>query len=184
VRFAIARLLVVLTVAVGGCGNDEPDRASGTPSRSTATQPTSVPLAEYIERADAICKRHRARATRQVRRDRRMMMLRGRLRPEDLLALNWTFNNMSLTVDDELRALPRPDDRADETLAYADAFEASARAGDDAGEAYLEGRRRQSQKLLKRSKRQASQAARLAQEIGFMECGSPASRVTRSGQPS
>jgi hypothetical protein len=108
VRVLVPGLLVL--AAAGGCGED------------------TIPLADYVKRANAICRDNNTRGRAELERVRNRLEADGELDVEELPELNRKALESLRPGLDRLAELPPPDEQQD----VAEAYERASREANDA----------------------------------------------------
>jgi hypothetical protein len=85
-----------LLVLVAGCGEEEP-----------------IPLSEYRDRANAICRENNTEGRAEVNQLRERLEAGGELEPDDLAELNGKVLELLREGHDRLADIPPPDEKAD-----------------------------------------------------------------------
>jgi hypothetical protein len=101
---------LLFLAAAGGCGED------------------TIPLADYVERANAICRDNNTRGRAELERLRNRLEADGELDSEELPELNRKALEILRPGLDRLAALPPPDEQQD----VAEAYERASREANDA----------------------------------------------------
>lgn len=149
-RVQVAGLLVLVTV--GGCGED------------------TIPLADYVERANAICRDNNTRGRAELERFRNRLEADGELDSEELPELNRKALEILRPGLDRLAELPPPDEQQD----IAERYERASREANDAFadviEAQENGDTERFRDAKARNTMHTQQAREAAAELGLDDC--------------
>jgi hypothetical protein len=177
---ALPVTLAVLLAGCGGGGEKTAATATATPpaaARGSASQ--TIPLDEYLRRADALCKDLRETQRPRLRRMQRRLARDGRFSTRDVMRLNEAGYERSKSLDEKLRTIPEPDAKARLVQDYIDTVRDSLLALGDAVRSYQQGDRKATAEMLARNRQNAIESARIAARIGFRECGTEFSTNAR-----
>jgi hypothetical protein len=150
VRLLVSGLLT-LTVAAG-CGED------------------TIPLAEYVERANAICRDNNTRGRAEIDRFRKQLEADGELEPDEIAELNRKTLEIARPGLDRLTALPPPEEREDTAEAYERASREANEAVEDVIDAYEEGDAKRLRDAIARNKARGQDSKEAAADLGLDAC--------------
>ena len=168
-RRASGALLALAVLA--GCGSEPEKRAAATATPAATRAAQTIPLAEFIERADAICRRTRESVRPKLRRAERRLASDGKLSVADVMRLNTIGYERNKGTDEKLKTIPRPDAKAGLVRDYIDAVRDSLLSLGDAIRSFEQRDASASQTALRQNRRLAIESARIAAKVGFEECG-------------
>jgi hypothetical protein len=152
VRVLISGLLVL--AAAGGCGED------------------TIPLADYAERANAICRDNNTRGRAELERIRHRLEADGELDSEELPELNRKALEILRPGLDRLAELPPPDQEQDVAEAYERASREANDAFADVIQAQEEGDIERFRDAKARNEKHTQDAREAAAELGLDDCTS------------
>ena len=164
--FAAVIVAAALCVLAGcGGGDDDTPRA-----KSLAGDP--IPLADYIKRADKICKAGRTRARKELTGLQTSLQDDdGKLSDDDVMTLNAEGAEQVRPLVRRLTELPPPDSKRKEADAFTRAMQDTLSALDEAVKAYRGRDRVRTENALERNRDLAQDIVSNAKAVGFNECG-------------
>jgi aminopeptidase N len=150
------RLLVFglsLLVVAAGCGGEEP-----------------IPLSEYRDRANAICRENNTEGRAEVAQLRQRLEAGGELEPDELAELNGKVLELLREAHDRLADIPPPDAKADAAEAYEQQVGEANDAFADFIEAQQDGSDAQLLEASDRNEALGEDAKKTAADLGLDEC--------------
>jgi hypothetical protein len=151
VRHLLSGLLLLALAA--GCGDDE-----------------TIPLSEYVERANAICRENNTKGRAEVDRLRKELEAGGELGDDDIVELNRKTLEVLRPGMERLEALPAPDEQREAAEDYErltheanDAFAEVVDAADD-------GDSERMAEAIDRNKQRARESHEVATDLGLDDC--------------
>jgi hypothetical protein len=111
--------LLLVAVAVAACGGED-----------------SIPLSEYVERAERICRENETENAAELAKLRRELEDDGDFSPDDIVKVNRRALELVRPGVEELAALPAPDEHADAAADYERASHEAIDAMQDVVDAY------------------------------------------------
>jgi hypothetical protein len=143
----------LLIVAAAGCGEDEP-----------------IPLTEYRDRANAICRENNTEGRAEVDQLRERLEDGGELEPDELAELNGKVLELLRESHDRLAAIPPPAEQADAAKAYEQQVGEASDAFADLVEAQQHGDDAQLEEAFERNEALAEDVKKAAADLGLDEC--------------
>jgi hypothetical protein len=144
---------LTLLVLAAGCGEDEP-----------------IPLSEYRDRANAICRENNTEGSAEVTQLRERLEDGGELEPDELAEVNEKVLELLRESHDRLADIPLPDEKADAAEAYEQQVGEATDAFADLVEAQEDGNDEQLLEAADRQEATATDVKQAAAELGLDEC--------------
>jgi hypothetical protein len=150
VRVLVSGLLVL--VAAGGCGED------------------TIPLADYVKRANAICRDNNTRGRAELDKVRKRLEADGELDSEEVPELNRKALEILRPGLDRLAELPAPDQKQDVAEAYERASREANAAFADIVKAQEDGAIEPFRDAKARNEKHTKEVRDAANELGLDDC--------------
>jgi hypothetical protein len=164
-------LIVLLLVALIGCGSDD-DAGGGAGGSKPEQERGGIALADYVARADTICKEGRIESREKLAPlAEKIQSSGGKPSTGDVMELNAAAIEVVEPMLRELEALPKPREKRREAEAYLKANRDTIDQLEQAVEAYEDGNEREAVAALERNRDLAFALTNAAGAVGFKECG-------------
>jgi hypothetical protein len=167
VRGRLAGVLATAALAAAGCGGDDEDSGSGSEPAASET----IPLADYVARADRICAGERGRLRAELRPLGERIGADGKTTEAELMELNKAAAEGARPLVEELRDLPEPETKQAEVREYEAAVTKTLDLLDASVAAFERGDREEAAEKIEENRASVAEIERSAGAVGFKECG-------------